>query len=319
MSISRRQTLAGLIAVPALALAGAATGAATGAVTLVEPFGPNSSTGDAAALLEGAMGRALGATVTSRHVGGDAGGAALDAVFSSPPDGNTLLVTQLLNPYAEERPGDPGGATYRKMTGIARLTGPMSAALVVSHASPITDWAGFTARVGQGRLRVATNASLLFALPLGMLEAQFGRHFDDVAANTRAEVIAALDEGRADFGFLPTISLLTADGRPPLRPILTFGGERNPWFEGVPTYREVGTGKRTAITGAIAMFAPPATAPADRERVLRAVLAAGEDPDVRAAAAALRYPLEISGPAELLKAMDRNARVVRDMRPFLRG
>ncbi len=318
MRISRRQTLAGLVALPALALAGRARAAAS-EVTLVEPFGAKSSTGDAATLLQGAMGRELGKTVTSRHIGGNAGGAALDFVFASRPDGSTLLVTQLLNPYADERPGDPAGATYRKMEGIARLTRPMSAALVVSHASPIGDWAAFEGRIREERLRVATNPSLLFALPLGMLEAEFGRRFDDVMASTRAEVIAALDEGRADVGFLPTISLLTADGRPPLRPILTFGGERNPWFEGVPTYREVGEGKRTAITGAIALFAPPATPPADRERVLQAVRAAGDDPEVRAAAAALRYPLEVDGPADLLETMDRNARVVRDMRPFLRG
>jgi tripartite-type tricarboxylate transporter receptor subunit TctC len=191
--------------------------------------------------------------------------------------------------------------------------------MLLSRRQALADWAAFERRAREGRLRMAHNPILLFALPLGMLEAHFGGRFEDVLASTRAEIIAALDQGRADAGFLPTISLLTPDGRPPLRPLVTFGGERNPWFAGVPTYREVGAGERTAITGAIALFGPPGMAPAVQASVLQAVRDAAGDPGVAAAASALRYPLEIKGPDELTLAMDRNARVVRDMRQYLRA
>jgi tripartite-type tricarboxylate transporter receptor subunit TctC len=317
MLLTRRQTLAGLGCAAALGSVGRAALAAS-PVTLIEPYGPDSSTGDAAALLQPALSRILAAPVAIRQIAGEAGGAALKQVFASAPDGGTLLVTQLLSPYAETRSDAPEAPSYRKMTAIAQLTAPISAALVVSHASAIADWPAFERRAREGRLRIAHNPILLFALPLGMLEAQFGRPFDDVLASTRAEIIAALDQGQADAGFLPTLSLLTPGGRPPLRPILTFGGERNPWFAGVPTYREVGEGERTAITGAIAMFGPPGMAPASQASVLQAVRDAASDPGVTAAAASLRYPLEVKGPDELAMAMDRNARVIRDMRRYLR-
>lgn len=315
---SRRRTLAGLGSLSAIGLPGRSAFAAS-PVTLVEPYGAESSTGDAASLLRPAMSRILASPVEVRQIAGDAGGAALKHVFASAPDGGTLLVTQTLSPYAETRPEAPNAPSYRTMTAIAQLTAAISAALVVSHASAIADWAAFERRARDGRLRIAHNPILLFALPLGMLEAQFGRRFDDVLASTRAEMIAALDRGTADAGFLPTISLLTPDGRPPLRPLVTFGGERNAWFSGVPTYREVGQGVRTAITGSIALFGPPGMDPAAPSSMLRIVREAAGDAGVIAAAAALRYPLQVGGPDELLLTMDRNARVIRDLQPSLRA
>ncbi|HEX2554608.1 MAG TPA: tripartite tricarboxylate transporter substrate-binding protein [Microvirga sp.] len=318
MLLTRRQALSGL---GSLSLMGANTRPtfAASPVTLVEPYGLNSSTGDAAALLRPALSVKLGSPVEIQHIAGDAGGAALRRVSASAPDGTTLLVTQLLSPYSENRADDPNAPSYQKMTAIGLLTGPISTALVVSHASGITDWAAFEKRAHEGKLRMAHNPILLFALPLGMLEAHFSQRFSDVLASTRAEVIAALDQDKADAGFLPTISLLTVDRRPPLRPILTFGGERASWFPDVPTFREVGKGERTAITGAIAVFGPRGMSAAAQATVLQAVREAGGDASVTAAASALRYPLEIKGPEELVAAMDRNVRVIRDMRQYLRA
>jgi tripartite-type tricarboxylate transporter receptor subunit TctC len=315
--LTRRETLAGLL--------GAAGGAliprqavAASPVTLIEPYGPHSSTDDAAALLRPALARLLAAEVAVRQVSGEAGGRALDEVSKSAPDGNTLLVAQLLSRFIDPEAETPERPGYRKMAPIAQLTTGISAALVVSHASPIADWKTFEERVKAGRLRVAHNPILLFALPLAMIEAQFGQRFDDVLASTRAEVIAALDGGKADVGFLPTISLLTADDRPPLRPIATFGGARNPWFAGVPTYREVGQGLRTAITGPIVMFGPGGMASDRQSALAKTVLDAGNDPEVRKAAKALRYPLQVAGPDLLLESMGRCSRVLRDMKQYLR-
>lgn len=315
--LTRRDTLAGLLGVAAGTVIVKQADAAS-PVTLIEPFGPNSSTDDAAALLRPALTRLLEAPVTVREVSGDAGGRALAEVSKSVPDGNTLLVAQLLSPFIDPEAEAPERPSFRKMTPVAQLTTGISAALVVSHASPITDWKSFEERVKAGRLRVAHNPSLLFALPLAMIEAQFGQRFDDVLASTRAEVIAALDGGKADVGFLPTISLLTADNRPPLRPIATFGGARNPRFAGVPTYREVGQGLRTAITGPIVMFGPGGMASGVQSALTRSVQDAGNDPEVRKAATALRYPLQVGGPDLLLESMGRCTRVLRDMRPYLR-
>jgi tripartite-type tricarboxylate transporter receptor subunit TctC len=315
--LTRRDTLAGLLGVAAGTVIVKQADAAS-PVTLIEPFGPNSSTDDAAALLRPALTRLLEAPVTVREVSGDAGGRALAEVSRSAPDGNTLLVAQLLSPFIDPEAEAPERPSFRKLTPIAQLTTGISAALVASHASPITDWKSFEQRIGAGKLRMAHNPSLLFALPLAMLEAQFGQRFDDVLASTRAEVIAALDEGRADVGFLPTISLLTADDRPPLRPIATFGAARNPWFAGIPTYREVGQGLRTAITGPIVIFGPGGMAPGPQSALTRSVQDAGNDPEVRKAATALRYPLQVGGPDLLLESMRRCMRVLRDMRPYLR-
>lgn len=316
--LTRRQALAGIIGAAAAGYAGSAAAAAP--LTLVEPYGPHSSTDDAASLLRPALARILAAEVAVTQVAGDAGGKALARVAAAAPDDGTLLVAQLLSRFSEFPQADaPAAPSYRGMTPVARLTSGISAALVVPHGSPVADWQAFAARARAGEVRLAHNPIMLFALPLGMLEAHFGTRFGDVLASTRAEVVAALDGGSAEAGFLPTISLLTADGRPPLRPILTFGGERNPWFDGVPTFREVGSGVRTAITGAIAMFGPPGMAADRQSSLVAAVRAAGEDEQVRRAAAALRYPLQVDGPDLLQEAMDRCARVIRDMRPFLRS
>ncbi|MEQ1951916.1 hypothetical protein [Mesorhizobium sp. CN2-181] len=315
--LTRRATLAALLGIAGQAVVSKRAAAAS-PVTLIEPFGPNSSTDDAAALLRPALTRLLKTPVTVREVSGDAGGRALAEVSNSTADGNTLLVAQLLSPFIDPQSEAPERPSFRKMTPVAQLTTGISAALVVSHSSPIADWKSFEQRIAADRLRVAHNPSLLFALPLAMLEAQFGQHFDDVLAGTRAEVIAALDTGKADVGFLPTISLLTGDGRPPLRPITTFGGARNPWFANVPTYREVGQGLRTAITGPIVMFGPGGMAPARQAVLSQSVEDAGDDPEVRKAADALRYPLQVAGPDLLLESMGRCTRVLRDMRPYLR-
>lgn len=316
---TRRDVLAGCVSIAAAASSGRAVAAPP--LTLVEPYGPNSSTGQAAALIGPGLAGKFRTGVDIAHMAGDAGGRALDHVAHSPADGKTLLVTQLLSRYAmfEDAQAAPDAPSYRRMTPVALLTPAISAALVVSHGSPIVDWENFAQRAGAGEVRMAHNPIMLFAVPLGMLEAHFERRFVDVLATTRAEMIAALDEGRAEAGLLPTISLLTPDGRPPLRPILTFGGGRNQWFAGVPTYREVGKGVRTAITGAIAMFGPPGMAAGRQAELTRAVADAGDDPDIVAAAAARRYPLRIAGPDELRRAMDRCARVIRDMRPYLRA
>lgn len=314
--ITRREALAGIAGA---ALAASVARAAGMPMTLVEPYGEDSSTHKAASLLGPPLARIIGAPVSITQIAGEAGGRALAHVAAAAPDGGTQLVTQLLSPYIDAPAGSPGTPSYRAMTPVARLTPGMSTALVAAHGSDIADWATFARRVETGRLRVAHNPILLFALPLAMLEAQFGRVFDDVLASTRAEMNATLDGGEADVGFLPTISLLTADGRPPLRPIVTFGGTRNQWFPDVPNYREVGQGSRTAITGAIVMFAPPGMPSERRAGLVDALRAAGDDEQARQAAAALRYPLRVDGPGVLIEEMDRCARVIRDMAPYLRA
>src|SRR6202011_4492922 len=83
-----------------------------------------------------------------------------------------------------------------------------------------------------------------------VLRRQGGRHPDRDPG--------ALASGEADAGFLTTITLLpSADtAPPPVRPLLTFGAQRNPKLPAVPTFKERAGDPKGSITSAISVFAP---------------------------------------------------------------
>src|SRR6266699_3261385 len=142
---------------------------------------------------------------------------------------------------------------------VAKLSAGISAALIVPEASPIRNIDDFLAQARSRRLRlVHLGRTAAFGLELAMLEKKFGLSFTDKVVGTRAQILEALASGEADAGFLTTITLLpSADATPPpVRPLLTFGAQRNPKLPSVPTFKERSGEPKGSVTTAISMFAP---------------------------------------------------------------
>lgn len=296
--------------------------AAAASLTLIEPYGAESSTGTAIGLIRAALSAKLGVPVETRTVAGDAGGAAQDAVAAAPADGSVLLVTQLLNPWAFKPHGTPG-TDLAALVPVARLTTGLSATLFVAASSPIRSWEDFVAAAKAGPVPVGWNANLMFAIPMAMMENEIGVGLRDVVRHDRAGMIDAVVSGAAQAALLPTVSLLAHWPDARLRPILTFGGARNTALN-VPTFREKtaeskkSAGKGPAITGSLAVFAPPGTPATVLARLGAAFVAAGHDGKVQADAKALRFPLKIAGPDSVRDAMTRDARIHRTVAGGLR-
>jgi len=288
-------------------------------ITFVEPYGPHSVTNIPLALMQGEIGRKTGAAVEIRSIGGKAGGSALDYVITSPPGG---LVFAVLDPLSRQlaEVGGERSDLLGAVQPVAKLSAGISAALIVPEGSPIRSIDDFLAQARSRELRlVHLGRTAAFGLEVAMLEKKFGLSFADKVVETRAQILEALASGEADAGFLATITLLpSANGAPPpVRPLLTFGAQRNPKLPTVPTFKERSRDPKGSVTTAISMFAPRTL----RKEIATAIEAVmGEiaaEPAIRKAAAADNFPLEV-GPASAVAAeIARGARLIKAHRDYL--
>jgi tripartite-type tricarboxylate transporter receptor subunit TctC len=288
-------------------------------ITFVEPYGPHSVTHIPLALMRDEIARKTGAAVEIRSIGGKAGGSALDYVINSPPGG---LVFGVLDPLSRQL-AEVGGERADLLAAVqpvAKLSAGISAALIVPDGSPIRNIDDFLAQAHSRQLRlVHLGRTAAFGLEVAMLEKKFGLSFTDKVVGTRAQILEALASGEADAGFLTTITLLpSADAAPPpVRPLLTFGAQRNPKLPAVPTFKERSGDPKGSITSAISVFAPR-TLRKDVATTIEAVMAEiAAEPAIRKAAAADNFPLEI-GPASAVAAeIARGERLIKAHREYL--
>jgi tripartite-type tricarboxylate transporter receptor subunit TctC len=287
-------------------------------IVFVEPYGPASVTSLPLALMSEEIARRTGAAVEIVVVGGKAGGSTLDYVLSPPPaiakDAIVFAVLDLVSRQLAEAVGDRT-KLLASMQPVATVSGALSSALVVPAGSDIRTVDDLLARARTKTLRVAgLGRKAAFGIELAMLEKASGIRFEDKPLATRAEILAALESGEADAGFLITVTLLpTAQGAaPPVRPILTFAAQRNPGFPEVPTFKESEAKNRkgAAIASAIAMFAPrrtPKPVVAAMAALLRDIAA---EPAIKEAAASRNYPLAVAPAAAVSDAMARVTRMI---------
>ena len=288
-------------------------------ITFVEPYGPHSVTNLPLALMQGEIGRKTGAAVEIRSIGGKAGGTALDYVINSPPGG---LVFAVLDPLSRQlaEVGGERADLLGAVQPVAKLSAGISAALIASEGSPIRTIDDFLAQARSRQLRIVhLGRTAAFGLEVAMLEKRFGLSFVDKVVGTRAQILEALASGEADAGFLATITLLpSADAAPPpVRPLLTFGAQRNPKLPTVPTFKERSGDPKGSVTSAISVFAPR-TLRKEMVTTIEAVMAEiAAEPAIRKAAAADNFPLEV-GPASAVAAeIARGARVIAAHREYL--
>ena len=203
---------------------------------------------------------------------------------------------------------------------VAKLSAGLSAALVVPEASPIRKIDDFMAQARSRQLRIAhLGRRAAFGLELAMLEKKFGLSFIDKVVGTRAQILEALASAEADAGFLATLTLLpSAAATPPLvRPILTFGAQRNPKLLQVPTFKERAGDPKGSIASAISVFAPR-TMPHDFITTIAHVIAeVAAEPAIKQAAAADNFPLEVMPGSAVAAEIARSARLIREHREYL--
>jgi tripartite-type tricarboxylate transporter receptor subunit TctC len=293
-------------------------------IVFVEPYGPDSVTNFPLALMRDEIARKTGATVDIVPIGGRAGGSVLDYVLSPPPAiAEDAIVFAVLDVMSRGLAESAGGRTrlLQAMQPVATVSGALSSALVVADNSDIRTIDDFLARARTRELRiVGLGRKAAFGIELAMLEKASGIGFAEKPAATRAEILAALQAGEADAGFLVTVTLLpSSEAAPPVRPILTFGAARNPALPEVPTFREsLGTDKKgTAIASTIAVFAPlrtPKPVIAAMAALLRDIAA---EPAIKAAAAARNYPLNVAPAATVSAEVARVARMIKQHKAYL--
>jgi hypothetical protein len=171
-------------------------------------------------------------------------------------DGSVLLAVDLLGLETVEtidKALGKDGVKLADLAPIARLTGPISLALVVAEGSPIRSWADF---VAQSKTRPLSLAHLdragAVGVPFAMMERELGLHFADVAAHNHSDILTALAAKQADAGFLTSATLFAEvnPSPPPVRAIVTFGAQRNRRLSQVATFQEAIGKPRSAITPA---------------------------------------------------------------------
>lgn len=294
-------------------------------IVFVEPYGPESVTNFPLALMRDEIARKTGAAVDIVPVGGKAGGSAVDYVLSPPPaiaeDAIVFAVLDIVSrSLAESAAGRP--KLLQSLQPVATLSSALSAALIVAEGSDIRTVDDLLARARAKTLRIAgLGRRAAFGIELAMLEKASGLALDEKIVATRAEILAALESGEADAGFLVTLTLLPSAqaAPPPVRPILTFAAKRNPGFPQIPTFKEsLGKNQKgAAIASTIAIFAPrrtPQPVVAAVASLLREIAA---EPAIKEAAASRNYPLQVSPAATVSEEMARIARMIRQHKDYL--
>ena len=306
-----RRLAAAILAV--LLLAGPARAANPPAgLTIIEPYGPGSITDRIVGLLKPALEKQTGHPVIVEHDGANS----LAKLAAAKPDGHTVIVVDLLSVEIAEAIGK--APRLSALTPVAKLTGPGSVALVVPESSPIKNWADFAAAAKTRTLSVALPGRVSAAgVPLALMEKALGVHFNDVAAADRDTILGALAGKKADAAFLVTATVVPASGAPapPVRPIATFGAQRNPRLPGVPTFQEEIGKPRNSTTTAIAAFGPTGLDAVALKRLITAFTAAGQA--VKTQPAAARLAIDVADAGLLRQTMERDSRVIKEVKDLL--
>jgi tripartite-type tricarboxylate transporter receptor subunit TctC len=309
--IVRLAAAAALFAVAGLLAPARAADSGPG-LTVIEPYGAGSATDRVLALYQPGLEKATAHPLAIEHDGAGS----LAKLSAAAPDGHTVIVVDLLSVEIAEATGQ-GKAKISALTPIAKLAGPGSVALVVRDSSPIKSWADFATAAKAGALAIALPGRMSAAgVPLALMEKALGVHFNDIQATTRADVLAALAAKKADAAFLITATLLPGGETAPVRPLVTFGAQRNPRLSQVPTFQEQVEKPHNSTTTAIVVFGPSGLDAVAVKRLTTDFVDAG--PAAKAAPGAARLGINVGDAALLRQTMDRDARVIKEVEKLLR-
>jgi tripartite-type tricarboxylate transporter receptor subunit TctC len=282
-SLTRRTTIAALLAALPAARAFAQAGYPDKPIRLVVPFAPGGNADLTGRLFAEALAKRLGQQVIVENRGGAGGAIGAEAVAKSAPDGYSLVLgstgTFLVSPRMT---GGKPPYTLASFAPVALLsTSPMD--IVINANNPIKDWAGMLAyvRANPGKLTVghpgngSTNHLALLQMQKA-LDVRFniipyksnGLALNDLLAG---QIDAVIDQVPASIGHI-------RGGR--LRAIVVTTARRAGQLPDVPTLQETGV-KDFASTTPIVLMAPAGTPPEIVKKLNDAVANALSDPAVK--------------------------------------
>ena len=282
-SLTRRTTIAALLAALPAARALAQAGYPDKPIRLVVPFAPGGNADLTGRLFAEPLGKRLGQQVIVENRGGAGGAIGAEAVAKSAPDGYSLVLgstgTFLVSPRMT---GGKPPYTLASFAPVALLsTSPMD--IVINANNPIKDWAGMLAylRANPGKLTVghpgngSTNHLALLQMQKA-LDVRFniipyksnGLALNDLLAG---QIDAVIDQVPASIGHI-------RGGR--LRAIVVTTARRASQLPDVPTLQETGV-KDFASTTPIVLMAPAGTPPEIVKKLNDAVANALSDPAVK--------------------------------------
>ena len=281
-SLTRRTTIAALLAALPAGGAFAQAGYPDKPIRLVVPFAPGGNADLTGRLFAEALAKPLGQQVIVENRGGAGGAIGAEAVAKSPPDGYSLVLgstgTFLVSPRMT---GGKPPYTLASFSPVALLsTSPMD--IVVNANSPIKDWPAMLAwlRANPGKLTIghpgngSTNHLALLQMQKA-LDVRFniipyksnGLALNDLLAG---QIDAVIDQVPASIGHI-------RGGR--LRAIVVTTARRAGQLPDTPTLLEMGV-KDFAATTPIILMAPAGTSPEIVTKLNEAVANALADPAV---------------------------------------
>jgi tripartite-type tricarboxylate transporter receptor subunit TctC len=308
MKIDRRSVLAlsgGALAAGLLPAVRALAAAEIKSLTLIEPLGKPSVVWTAFDLIRPAVQKDLGCEVALRTVPGHDGFDAIRAVLASEPGAPALFGSAIMGTQYAERLLK-AELRIESLMPIVKLTNGFSVALFAKQGGALKAWADVAAAKP---LKVSSleRATAAYVAEL-MMERKGGIATEVTLRDTIPEVIADVIDGRSAAGLIPTTLVTRQLDR--LRPIVTFGAARNAVLAQTPTFAEVTGNRKLAFTESVGVFASRRLAPAVADRLIRAFVAAGQDPDIIDRAEAEALPLAVGRPEVLIETMKRNGRVL---------
>src|SRR5262249_15475961 len=153
-------------------------------------------------VLQPALEKRIGYPVPVDH----AGHGALDKIAAAAPDGSTVLVFGLL-PLEMAEATPERGPKIPSLTPIAKLTGPISVALVVRNEAPIQNWADFAAGAHARTLSIASPGwGSAGHVAIAMMERALGVRFTVVPVEDRDAILDALRTQKVDAGCLTALN-----------------------------------------------------------------------------------------------------------------
>jgi tripartite-type tricarboxylate transporter receptor subunit TctC len=282
------------------------------------------------ALIE-AMGRhlsdELADQVVVEPVPGDGGARAEQAVAKAAPDGRTLLFGSMLGFEVSAAFGR--APPLSRLTPIAKLASGISLVLIVPASSDIQDFAGFASAAAARPLRLSyAGPTTTAGVARALLVKQLNTTFKDVVRSDQDAITDDVVAGRADAALLYSQGLMTSPAARSgeLRPIVSFGAERSgsfnaimfSWFTGaVPAFNEVTRDPKDDFTDALAVFGPPGLPEGTVKRLVAGFTGAGANPEMQSVAVETGLQVEVHGPNIVTETMDRDARVLERLRPFM--
>lgn len=282
-SLTRRTTIAALLAALPATRAFAQAGYPDKPIRLVVPFAPGGNADLTGRLFAEALTKRLGQQVIVENRGGAGGAIGAEAVAKSAPDGYSLVLgstgTFLVSPRMT---GGKPPYTLASFAPVALLsTSPMD--IVINANNPIKDWAGMLAYVhaNPGKLTVGHpgNGSTNHLALLQMQKA-LGVRFNIIPYKSNGLALNDLLAGQIDavIDQVPASIGHIRGGR--LRAIVVTTARRAGQLPDVPTLQETGV-KDFAATTPIVLMAPAGTPPDIVKKLNDAVAGALSDPAVK--------------------------------------